>query len=95
MKKKLGPALSIAAGLTASGPVFLAHRFVHEERIVDECLSDRHRSFDYSAMTYYLHANHVYVPYRVRHPHDGFFFPLGTPASFAASFFVERRAKNA
>jgi hypothetical protein len=38
--------------------------------IVDDCLSGKHGSFDYSKMTCDLEENHPYVSYHVRHPHD-------------------------
>lgn len=59
--------------LAALAAFFLAsviHRFLHEEGMVDDCLSGKHGSFDYSTMSCDLKENHIYVPYHVRHPHD-------------------------
>src|SRR5438876_3907718 len=53
-------------------PVRVAYRYVHEQALVDDCLSRKHGSFDYSTMSCDLKENHAYVPYRVRHPHDKF-----------------------
>jgi hypothetical protein len=56
----------LASGLLAS----VAYRYLHEQYVVDDCLSGRHGSFDYSAMSCDLETNHVYIAYHVRHPHD-------------------------
>ena len=59
--------------LSVLAAFFLAsvtRRFLHEEGMVDDCLSGKHGSFDYSNMSCDLNENHIYVPYRVRHPHD-------------------------
>ena len=60
----------LLALVAASFVILVAHRFLREERRVDDCLSGRHGSFDYSKMSCDLNENHVYVPYTVRHPHD-------------------------
>ena len=48
----------------------VAYRYLHEQNIVDECLSGKHGSFDYSTMSCDLENNHAYVSYEKRHPHD-------------------------
>jgi len=53
--------------------------------MVDDFLSGRHGSFDYSTMTCDLNENHLYVPYSVRHPHDGSIFLMGLAA---CAFFL-------
>jgi len=68
--KKIRSAFSVMAIVSACFLIVITHRFLHEERMVDDCLSGRHGSFDYSAMTCDVNENHVYVPYQVRHPHD-------------------------
>ena len=70
MKKKIRSGFLLLAALAAFFLIFVAHRFLHEERMVDDCLSRKHGSFDYSTMSCDLNENHIYVPYRVRHPHD-------------------------
>ncbi|HVB88143.1 MAG TPA: hypothetical protein VNK23_15890 [Candidatus Dormibacteraeota bacterium] len=97
MKKKIRAALLTAAGLAALGPIFVAHRYFHEERMVDDCLSGRHGSFDYSTMTCDLNENHLYVPYSVRHPNDGSIFLIGSAACalFLSGYaFVKTVGKN-
>jgi hypothetical protein len=59
--------LAIIAGCFA---ISVPYRYLHEQRAIDDCLSGKHGSFDYSSMSCDLNENHVYVPYRVRHPHD-------------------------
>jgi len=60
-------ALTLIAGAAFS---FVAYRFLHEEYVVDECLSGRHGSFDYTTMSCDLEENHSYISYWTRHPHD-------------------------
>jgi hypothetical protein len=48
----------------------VAYRYLHEQWIVDDCLSGRHGSFDYSTMSCDLKTNHAYIAYHVRHTHD-------------------------
>ena len=50
--------------------VSIGYRYLHEQMIVDDCLSGKHGSFDYSKMTCDLEENHPYISYHVRHPHD-------------------------
>ena len=54
--------------------IFVTHRFVHEERMVDDCISARHGSFDYTKMSCDLNENHPYVAYSERHPADKLIF---------------------
>jgi hypothetical protein len=97
MKKRLRAALLIAAALAALVPIFVAHRYFHEESMVDECLSGRHGSFDYSTMTCDLNENHLYVSYSVRHPDDSSIFFVGSAACalFLSGYaFVKIVGKN-
>ena len=57
----------ILAGCTLG---FVTSRFLREEIIVDHCLSAKHGSFDYAKMSCDLEENHIYIPYRIRHPND-------------------------
>jgi hypothetical protein len=50
--------------------ISVVYRFSHEWLMVDQCLSAKHGSFDYSRMSCDLETNHPYVPYHVRHPRD-------------------------
>jgi hypothetical protein len=60
----------LLAALAAFFLVSVTRQYLHEESEVDDCLSEKHGSFDYSIMSCDLKENHIYVPYRVRHPHD-------------------------
>jgi hypothetical protein len=84
--------LAIAAALLAIGITF---RYLHEQSVVDDCLSGKHGSFDYATMSCDLNENHTYVPYRVRHPHDAQLTLVGL-AIFALSLpgsYVMRRER--
>jgi hypothetical protein len=59
--------LAIIAGCFV---IAVPYRYLHEQWIIDDCLSGKHGSFDYSSMSCDLNENHVYVPYQVRRPHD-------------------------
>lgn len=59
--------LILFSGITFS---VVTYRYLHEQNLVDDCLSDKHGSFDYSTMTCDLENNHAYIPYEKRHPHD-------------------------
>ena len=48
----------------------VTYRYLHEQNIVDDCLSGEHGSFDYSTMSCDLDNNHPYVSYEKRHPQD-------------------------
>jgi len=64
--------VSVFLLLAIPGTIFLcclARRFFHQEVVVDNCLSGRHGSFDYSNMTCDLQENHPYVSYNTRHPY--------------------------
>jgi hypothetical protein len=56
----------LATAVSASA----AYRYLHEQSIVDRCLSGQHGSFDYSTMSCDIETNHTYIAYHVRHPHD-------------------------
>lgn len=73
--QKLLPFLFALAGVLASASV--SYRFLHEELIVDRCLSGQHGSFDYSMMSCDLNDNHTYMPYAARHPRDLPIFAVG------------------
>jgi len=66
----MGFGFLLLAALAALYIVSVTHRYLHEASMVDDCLSVKHGSFDYSNMSCDLNENHIYVPYRVRHPHD-------------------------
>jgi hypothetical protein len=66
--------LSIVKLATILGLASVGYRFLHEEFVVDHCLSGLHGSFDYSTMSCDVKENHVYVPYHVRHPYDAAIF---------------------
>lgn len=85
--------LTIAAvlGLTSVG-----YRFLHEEFVVDRCLSSLHGSFDYSTLSCDVKEDHAYVPYHVRHPYDPviFFFALGMIVAIRLIYPRNRRTNN-
>jgi hypothetical protein len=60
--------LAVLAALFFSS---IGYRFLHEQKTVDDCLSGKHGSFDYSTMSCDVKENHVFVAYDIRHPHDG------------------------
>jgi hypothetical protein len=70
MKDKARLGFFLLALLAGGVLISVAYRFSREELIVDQCLSGKHGSFDYSKMSCDLQENHIYVPYRIRHPHD-------------------------
>jgi len=63
-------ALLVPALLSAYFLLAIGYRYAKEQRMVDDCLSRMHGSFDYATMTCDLEQNHPYVPYRKRHPDD-------------------------
>ncbi len=71
MKEKMRSGFLLLAILAAFFMLSVSYRYVHEQWIIDDCLSGKHGSFDYSAMSCDLKENHIYVPYSIRHPHDG------------------------
>ena len=74
----------LATALSAS----VAYRYLHEQWVVDECLSGRHGSFDYSRMSCDVETNHPYIAYHVRHPHDEAvgFAAVGSLALFISAY---------
>jgi len=77
--------------------IFVGQRFLHEERIVDDCLSAKHGSFDYSTMSCDTNENHPYVPYSVRHPHDGLIAwvsPSVLVLLFSVDWYARQRKRN-
>lgn len=80
MRKKLRADFLIFAVFSACFPIFVVHRYLHEELLVDNCLSAKHGSFDYSTITCDLEENHTYVSYHDRHPRDGSVFLIGSVA---------------
>ena len=71
MKDKLKFCLLLLALIPATFMISTMYRCLHEEVVVDHCLSGNHGSFDYSNMSCDLETNHPYVSYQARHPHDG------------------------
>jgi|SRR5271156_3882457 len=70
MKEKTQSGFLLLAIIAGCFMISVTYQYLHEQWIIDDCLSGRHGSFDYSSMSCDLSENHVYVPYRVRHPHD-------------------------
>jgi len=70
VSRKLRLALLVPALLSAYFLLAIGYRYAQEQRIVDDCLSRMHGSFDYATMRCDLEQNHPYVPYRTRHPDD-------------------------
>ena len=60
----------LLASLAAYFVVAIGYRYLHEQFVVDRCLSGKHGSFDYSNMSCDVETNHPYISYHVRHPHD-------------------------
>jgi hypothetical protein len=70
MKEKIRWGFLFLAIIAGCFVISVPYRYLHEQRVIDDCLSGKHGSFDYSSMSCDLNENHHYVPYRVRHPHD-------------------------
>ena len=69
MEANIQKMLLLVALFTAGILVYTSYSYLHEQVIVDRCLSANHGSFDYSKMSCDLETNHPYVPYLARHPH--------------------------
>ena len=85
MKRKIRSGFLFLAIIAGCFVISVPYRYVHEQRAIDDCLSGKHGSFDYSKMSCDLNENHVYVPYRVRHPHDK---SIALIAIFAFALFL-------
>ncbi|MGA2978525.1 MAG: hypothetical protein ABSD76_02935 [Terriglobales bacterium] len=70
MKEKIKSGLLFLAVIAGCFVISVPYRYLHEQTLIDHCLFGKHGSFNYSSMLCDFHENHVYVPYRVRHPHD-------------------------
>ena len=70
MKSKFRIAFLALALLAGGVFISVSFRFLLEEKKVDDCLSAKHGSFDYSTKSCDLETNHPYVPYSARHPLD-------------------------
>ena len=70
MKRKIKTGFLFLTVIAGCFAISVSYRYLHEQRAIDDCLSGKHGSFDYSSMSCDLKENHVYVPYRVRHPQD-------------------------
>ena len=68
--EKIRSGLLVLVIIAAALLISIGYRFTHEEMLVDDCLSGKHGSFDYSTMSCDVAENHNYVPYAARHPHD-------------------------
>jgi len=79
----------LLASLAAYFVVAIGYRYLHEQFVVDRCLSGQHGSFDYSNMSCDVEINHPYISYHVRHPHDKQSFLLAL-VSFAACLLAYR-----
>jgi hypothetical protein len=98
MKNSVTLCILLLALVPAYFVVSVAYRRVHEEVVVDQCLSGNHGSFDYSNMSCDLETDHPYVPYRARYPHDLQIF-IAALVSFTAlvsacSYFEIRHKKT-
>jgi hypothetical protein len=62
--------LGFAAAVALLFAILVSFRYVREQLVVDDCLSGKHGSFDYSNMVCDLGANHPYISYATRHPND-------------------------
>jgi hypothetical protein len=70
VKEKIRSGFLFLAIIAGCFVISVPYRYLHEERAIDDCLSGKHGSFDYSTMSCDLNENHAYVPYRIRHAHD-------------------------
>jgi hypothetical protein len=70
VKSKFRIVFLVLALLAAGVFISVSFRFLREEKKIDDCLSAKHGSFDYSTMSCDLETNHPYVPYSMRHPQD-------------------------
>lgn len=70
MREKLRIGLLLSAILTAFFALSIGYRYLHEQWIIDDCLSGKHGSFNYSTMSCDLRESHPYVSYNVRHSRD-------------------------
>jgi hypothetical protein len=85
MKRKVKSGFLFLAIIAGCFVISVPYRYVQERRVIDDCLSGKHGSFDYSRMSCDLNENHIYVPYRVRHPHDK---SIALIAVFALALFL-------
>ena len=70
LKKKTRWGFLFLAIIAGCFVISVPYRYLHEQWVIDDCLSGKHGSFNYSSMSCDLSENHPYVPYGVRHPHD-------------------------
>jgi len=70
MKEKIKLGFLFLAIIAGCFVISVPYRYLHEQSLIDHCLFGKHGSFNYSSMLCDSHENHVYVPYRVRHPYD-------------------------
>jgi hypothetical protein len=93
VKSKFRIVFLVLALLAAGVFISVSFRFLHEEKKVDDCLSAKHGSFDYSTMSCDLETNHPYVPYSVRHPRDERIAPIAFLCSiaFLSGYFFTKR----
>ncbi len=70
MKEKVKSVFLVLAIIAGCFAISVPYRYLREQSSIDHCLFGKHGSFNYSSMVCDFHENHVYVPYRVRHPHD-------------------------
>ncbi len=70
MRDRVRISFLLLAIFSAGVLISVSYRFLHEEVMVDQCLSGKHGSFDYSSMSCDLETNHPYIAYSVRNPHD-------------------------
>lgn len=70
MKAKARVLLLLLATIAAYFVISISYRYLHEQFVVDSCLSGKHGSFDYLKMSCDLDTNRPYISYHARHPHD-------------------------
>ena len=62
MKAKVRLGLLLLASVLTYFLISIGYTYLHEQFVVDNCLSGKHGSFDYSKMSCDLETNHPYIP---------------------------------
>ena len=89
MKTKVRVWFLLPASVAAYFVISVGFRYLHEQFVIDRCLSSKHGSFDYSKMSCDVETNHPYISYQGRHPHDKQNFLLAL-VSFGACVLAYR-----
>jgi len=98
MKGKIRSGFLLLAIIAGWFVISVPYSYLHEQWLIDDCLSGKHGSFNYSSMSCDTRENHIYVPYGIRHPHDksiALIAALALAMSLLGYGFVRVGSKNA